>query len=1366
MSINNTSYDANYFLNLFNEETEEEKRKREEEERRKQEQNIAELIRDEDVELLNYEGKKEKLEPIETTEAVPVPVIPQVKKEEEFNASYFLNQFNAGLIEEPVPEDADMPTVAQRVELGTKLERHTLGNLFRTVKAGLATVGNNKSFQDNIKEIEEERKEKIFQTMKEKYGVEFKEYQDDIATTSGRIITAVADPVTFFIPWAKVAKLGKLGATGVGAGIGAADMALYEYSAYGNVNPNNVLFGATAGGASSLLGSVLANRFKSVEGDEIVVKKVGEDGKEMVFKSSVKDEPTINLTAKETDDLDDVVTKITKEKLPVIKEMEGSLVIRNLYLKARNDQQAYLKAVEDNTKFNPKTNQLEFDFIPQLDVKNKVKLSPTKLKNLKKKHDEATDFLKNDMYDLMEKYAKGQTELIDGTLKTLSTKSQYELTDSLMQKVLYEGFRPLFGGGVGFAAGTFIGDEDDTLNYTLMGAGMTFGFVYNRVKAADYLTAGQKNKAFGLIENESARMLHNFLKVKGSGTTVNRLINHGGELEIIGRNLFHVSDSKYKNIIGAEEASDLMTNIFSKRIFDVVQNATEAERIAATKIITQIKTRAEIKNTKLFNDKQMKNIDSLVANGRLFGREINGYVEGAGVTYKKIDNYDLPQIYSIEKVLADSGETKRIVKEALKAEFPKWDDVAKRKVSDYLDEEVSSLDKAATKISETISGFGRVSMFEGANFSNGRLGNFGGIPQLKNYKKERIFKSLEARRKLEPLLEQDLAKVLDTWVTNTTKGVEFARKFGENGELIFQLERSLTKKYQDGLINKKEYISKIKLLGKSIDAYYGVLHKSATDPFQSNLSKDGFALLTFLSNTTMLPRSIIPTLGDLLQPLQNSDINSALRGFSQAWKKDNIANRYGIGGKGRFGYAGATDSGSTVTKDIEAAFSGVHPTTTFQRTLGEWTKKFFKFNLMAPTTNFADKVAFSTGIDEVFNLAKTIGKSKKISRATNAKLKYYGISKKEIQNLNKFKSIEEALKDEVAENTLVKVGNKGRKRDVLLPGVGNRMLFSQSSNPGVRSIGLFLSWASSKVGQMNGLIQRVEDGDLKLAIKMLGTITIFGGLRELQIMFSPSKEYYEKHEPENFSAKWWGQAMGLSGAIDWRIEKLSRIFSQWAGNSYGSTTGAITPLIGELEKLTIGVGKTVKNLKAGDYEGAGVSTLKTLPLGSELVTYTNEVSKVLTGDELLEDKPNVQKAAYDPVRGYATGGIVRQQYFKGEEVSEDYPVPYAKKNPSDRESDDLGGLTYEEQMNRLGFVSGGPTLVHPENKEYFKKFHNYVMSEGKELTENNKTITMRIIGVNHEGKEYLIPSYDPENKKVLSDEDAKQKYLQDIKSGK
>ena len=74
---------------------------------------------------------------------------------------------------------------------------------------------------------------------------------------------------------------------------------------------------------------------------------------------------------------------------------------------------------------------------------------------------------------------------------------------------------------------------------------------------------------------------------------------------------------------------------------------------------------------------------------------------------------------------------------------------------------------------------------------------------------------------------------------------------------------------------------------------------------------------------------------------------------------------------------------------------------------------------------------------------------------------------------------------------------------------------------------------------MNGLINRVEDGDLKLAIKMLGTVGIFGGLRELQIMASPSRKYYEENEPKNFSSKWIAEATALSGIVDWRIEKTS-----------------------------------------------------------------------------------------------------------------------------------------------------------------------------------------------------------------------------------
>ena len=61
--------------------------------------------------------------------------------------------------------------------------------------------------------------------------------------------------------------------------------------------------------------------------------------------------------------------------------------------------------------------------------------------------------------------------------------------------------------------------------------------------------------------------------------------------------------------------------------------------------------------------------------------------------------------------------------------------------------------------------------------------------------------------------------------------------------------------------------------------------------------------------------------------------------------------------------------------------------------------------------------------------------------------------------------------------------------------------------------------------------------------------------------------------------------------------------------------------------------------------------------------------------------------------------------------------------------------------SRPNFAEGG--LVHPENKKFFEDFHNRVVSEGHELVEDGQTTTMRIMGVVLEGKEYLIPSYDP-----------------------
>ena len=76
-------------------------------------------------------------------------------------------------------------------------------------------------------------------------------------------------------------------------------------------------------------------------------------------------------------------------------------------------------------------------------------------------------------------------------------------------------------------------------------------------------------------------------------------------------------------------------------------------------------------------------------------------------------------------------------------------------------------------------------------------------------------------------------------------------------------------------------------------------------------------------------------------------------------------------------------------------------------------------------------------------------------------------------------------------------------------------------------------------------------------------------------------------------------------------------------------------------------------------------------------------------------------------------------------------------------------------------------LIHPVNAQFLKKFHDDVVRSGRSVTENGKTTTMRIVGVEVNGKEYLLPSFDPQTGKVISDYDKLvDKYMPDIKAGR
>jgi hypothetical protein len=89
---------------------------------------------------------------------------------------------------------------------GTAQEPTAIGSAYRITKAAIQSAfDRNETYEAARKRIENERQEKIFQEYPE-----FRNRPETAGVISGRVAVALADPVTFLVPWAKAAKAGKL----------------------------------------------------------------------------------------------------------------------------------------------------------------------------------------------------------------------------------------------------------------------------------------------------------------------------------------------------------------------------------------------------------------------------------------------------------------------------------------------------------------------------------------------------------------------------------------------------------------------------------------------------------------------------------------------------------------------------------------------------------------------------------------------------------------------------------------------------------------------------------------------------------------------------------------------------------------------------------------------------------------------------------------------------------------------------------------------------------------------------------------------------------------------------------------------------
>ena len=124
---------------------------------------------------------------------------------------------------------------------------------------------------------------------------------------------ALADPVTFLVPWTKIAKAGKIATMSTGATISAADIALREKALYGEINLGTVALGAGLGATSSGLGLLISNKIKSSRYPQEVIAL--DKSNKPVIKKLVNTDPV--FVGPLQDDVQRALNEVSEASIPV-----------------------------------------------------------------------------------------------------------------------------------------------------------------------------------------------------------------------------------------------------------------------------------------------------------------------------------------------------------------------------------------------------------------------------------------------------------------------------------------------------------------------------------------------------------------------------------------------------------------------------------------------------------------------------------------------------------------------------------------------------------------------------------------------------------------------------------------------------------------------------------------------------------------------------------------------------------------------------------------------------------------------------------------------------------------------------------------
>ena len=1266
-------------------------------------------------------------EPVKVAEPVQPQTEPVKFNQEEINLYNKYNSTPKEELGEPLPE----PSLARQIRYGFRQEPFLITSAFRLGKAGLtAAFDPDRTYEEVRAEQEKERQRQIALDYPDMFGRE-----ESGAVLTGRLLSAGIDVTSFLVPWAKIAKFGKITSVGGVGAFGATDIAIRDEALYGEVNPVNVAIGFGAGvaiGAAMEAGMTYFNRasrgkIKTQTSDgKSVEKEVNIPGPTPnTVKVNADEIPQIEKTAKEAlleseDAVKSIgnkfgqVEKLILEKEKLKKEIkkvaqEKRLILRKKWSpemkKLLNEEwNSYYKGVQ--TKNTKLVDELDEKIS---DLNNKIEIQYLQM---------PSDFLK--IYK-------------DGMLAAFRNNV---LNEGYARALVQEAVRPIFGGLVGGGVGAaFTGEGDDNtlmISFALLGAGFMQYQKVMQSKEFKLIPQTIKDAANNEFVTSYRRSFYNRMKSLTAGSHIQDLMGWSDEVAVqYGARMFPaqgggVTTGRLSAVRPVEEEAMSKLSYWNNRKMDLLGELDDELLILAGKISNQRNMPSTAKSSFLTKEDKLNprfaEAERLSLDIDKYTDDFAEYVKARGINFNEQDVYGLTQIL---KPITDATQVDKIIAELTVAYRIQNENIRKRltakqlKDKKFIEENFPTLNYKPEVLAEghiaTAGGFRRNSIFSDSDdklfkTNDSAIANFKSrdedfvLQATKHFDKDRTLFDQEARASVADLFEQNPFNTLDRLINNTVKVAEFSKQFGSKGQLIKKIFSDINARYKkladpedkfetvDSLFNARPGIraaadrekQKIK---DSLEAYFGVYGIDAIP--KSDFSRTFTSFLQSGLAATRLTAVAIPSMGDWLQTITNSGYKAAFRGAISDIKlsKETLGlakTKKQIEGKDASyteQFLGRNRSDTLVQRQLEDVLLLTDSTgmRKWQQRASNFTKDFFEAVQLGRVTRIARTFAYDSGVYRVMDIADLISKGKTRTLLTSEKallkeIDTLGLNMNNIRHISKFNTLEEAIADPLARTLLNRAGIRAANRDAIIPMIGNRRLFTQTKNPYVKFLGTFLSWAQAKSSQTNALVSRIEEGDIALFLKILASIPLFMTVREAQVLMSPSEQYKEAVSDETTAQKI-GEAIGFTGINTYGVEKIRSIIDS---GKYGSDfIEQLSPALGYLNDI-------------GDIAIKGGSDL----LDDDDETNMEELAKWLktigkTIPIVEEVAPRIEKALEEEG--------TKKQFTEGGLVEGVVDVPFTKENPADRINPYTGepysGLVLEDfpLLNRLPMNEGGLT---------------------------------------------------------------------------